>query len=211
MIRTCLFDMGNVLVFFSHELMCRQIGSLCGRTGEEIHQLLIESGVQWDYERGRISPEQFHDWLQSETQCSVDFADLNRAGANIFCLNEAIVPVLDQLKARGLRLVLLSNTCQTHFDWVWQHFDVLQRFDACVTSCGVGAMKPEPAVFEAAMREINCRPDECFYTDDIPQYVAAGRSHGLVAEIFTDVPNLIAQLKRGGIVLPEVDSHEKDL
>lgn len=199
MIRTCLFDMGNVLVFFSHERMCQQLGQLCDRSTADIRQLLIDSGIQWDYERGRLTIEQFHEWFQSQTECSVTLPDLARAGADIFWLNEPIVPVLDQLKRQGIRLVLLSNTCQTHFEWVRDQFDVLQRFDSCVTSCAVGAMKPEPKIYEAALQQIGCSPDECFYTDDIPEYVAAGREHGLQAEVFVGVPTLVQQLQSRGI------------
>lgn len=199
MIRTCLFDMGNVLVFFSHDRMCQQLGQLCGRTGDEMRLLLIDSGVQWDYERGRLNPTQFQDWFQTATGCQVPLSDLNRAGADIFWLNEPIIPVLDQLKELGIRLVLLSNTCQTHFDWIWENYDVLQRFEAHVTSCGVGAIKPEPAIFQAALNQIGCRPAECFYTDDIAQYVEAGRQHGLSAEVFTDVSNLRQHLAERGV------------
>lgn len=201
MIRTCLFDMGNVLVYFSHDRMCEQLGQLCDRSTAEIRQLLIDSGVQWNYERGQISPTQLHEWLQEATSRKFPFEDLNRASSDIFWLNEPIVPVLDQLKAQGLRLVLLSNTCITHFEWVRDHYDVLQRFDACVTSCGAGAIKPEPAIYAAALREIGCEPGECFYTDDIPNYVAAGRQHGLLAEVFTDVPNLRGQLSQHGVTV----------
>ena len=61
--------------------------------------------------------------------------------------------------------------------------------------------RSEPAIYEAALREIGCEPGECFYTDDIPQYVAAGRQHGLQAEDFTDVPSLIRHLRCHGIVV----------
>lgn len=201
MIRTCLFDMGNVLVFFSHDRMCEQLGQLCDRSTEEIRQLLLDSGVQWNYERGRLSPTQFHEWFQETAGREVPFDDLKRAASDIFWLNEPIVPVLDQLKAQGLRLVLLSNTCITHFEWVRDHYDVLQRFDACVTSCGAGAIKPEPAIYEAALREIGCEPGECFYTDDIPKYVTAGRQHGLMAEVFIDVPALLGHLGERGVAI----------
>lgn len=202
MIRTCLFDMGNVLVFFSHDRMCEQLGRLCDRSTDDMRRLLIDSGVQWNYERGRLSPTQFHEWFQSTTDRNVSFDDLVRAASDIFWLNKPIVPVLDLLKARGLRLVLLSNTCITHFEWVRDHYDVLQRFDACVTSCGAGAIKPEPPIYEAALREIGCEPSECFYTDDIPKYVAAGRQHGLLAEVFTDVPSLLGHLGKHGVAIP---------
>jgi len=201
MIRTCLFDMGNVLVFFSHDRMCEQLGRLCNRSTEEIRILLLESGVQWDYERGRLSPTQFHEWFQDATDRTFSFDELHRAGSDIFWLNEPIVPVLDQLKAQGMRLVLLSNTCLTHFEWIRDHYDVLQRFDACVTSCGAGAIKPEPAIYEAALSQIDCEPGECFYTDDIPKYVAAGRQHGLLAEVFTDVPTLLGHLSQQGVAV----------
>lgn len=200
MIRTCLFDMGNVLVFFSHERMCEQLGRLCNRPGADVRKLLLDSGVQWDYERGRLSPVQFHEWFQSTMRCRVSLDELHRAGSDIFWQNEPIVPVLDRLKALNIRLVLLSNTCQAHFDWVWNHFDVLQRFDACVTSCAAGALKPEPEIYQAALREIDCEPAECFYTDDIPKYVAAGREHGLQAETFIDVPGLLEHLRRHDVL-----------
>jgi putative hydrolase of the HAD superfamily len=201
MIRTCLFDMGNVLVFFSHDRMCEQLGRLCDRSTDEIRQLLLDSGVQWNYERGQLSPEQFHEWFQETAGRKVSFDDLKRAASDIFWLNEPIVPVLDQIKAQGLRLVLLSNTCITHFEWVRDHYDVLQRFDACVTSYGAGAIKPEPAIYEAALREIDCDPGECFYTDDIPKYVTAGRQHGLMAEVFTNVPSLVGHLGERGMTV----------
>ncbi len=199
MIRTCLFDMGNVLVFFSHDRMCQQLGQLCDLTGLEMRHLLIDSGVQWDYERGRLNPVQFQDWFQTATGCQVTLPELNRAGADIFWPNEPIVTVLDRLKELGIRLVLLSNTCQTHFDWIWNHFNVLQRFDAHVTSCAAGTVKPEPAIYRAVLDQIGCPAQECFYTDDISQYVEAGRSHGFSAEVFTDVPNLIQHLRERGI------------
>ncbi len=199
MIRTCLFDMGNVLVFFSHDRMCEQLGNLCDRSTEEIRQLLLDSGVQWNYERGWLSPAQFHRWFQEAAGREILFDDMKRAASDIFWLNEPIVPVLDQLKAQGVRLVLLSNTCITHFEWVRDHYDVLQRFDACVTSYGARAIKPEPEIYEAALREIGCEPGECFYTDDIPKYVTAGRQHGLMAEVFTDVPALLGHLGRHGV------------
>ena len=206
MIRTCLFDMGNVLVFFSHDRMCDQLGQLCDRSTEEVRQLLLDSGVQWNYERGRLSPAQFHEWFQETAGRKIPFDDLTRAASDIFWLNEPIVPVLDQLKAQGRRLVLLSNTCITHFEWVRDHYDVLQRFDACVTSCGAGAIKPEPAIYEAALRKIGCDPSECFYTDDIPKYVTAGRQHGLMAEVFTDVPALLGHLSKHGVAVTSPDS-----
>ena len=90
--------------------------------------------------------------------------------------------------------MLLSNTSAFHFEFIQRRWDVLQRFDEFVVSYRVGAIKPEPAIFEAALRAIRCAPQECFYTDDIPAYVEMARSYGLQAEVFTGADELVRQL-----------------
>lgn len=199
MIHTCLFDLGNVVLFFSHEQMCAQIGAVCGRSAADIRDILFDAGLERAFERGDVSEQQFHLRLQEAVGREVDVEALKQAGSDIFRLNAAMVPVLKTLKARGTRLVLLSNTSVTHFDYVRRRFDVVEIFDAYVLSCEVGAVKPEPAIFEAALDAIQCAPTECFYTDDIAEYVETARGYGLQAEVFVDVPTLIEQLRLRGI------------
>lgn len=199
MIRTFLFDMGNVLAFFSHDKMCEQMGLLCDRSRSEIKTLLIESGKQWEYERGKLSTTDFHQWFEQAVDHSIDFESLMVAGSDIFELNSSILPVLDSLKADGYRLVLLSNTCVSHFEFIWNKYNVLQRFDDYVTSHAAGAIKPEPAIFEFALEKIQCTPEEVFYTDDIPEYISEAQKLGMDGEVFTDTQALIWQLAQRGI------------
>ncbi len=84
---------------------------------------------------------------------------------------------------------------------------MLQRFDACVLSYQVGAVKPEKAIFRAALDAIGCLPAECFYTDDVVQYVEAGRAFGLLAEVFTGVPSLVRKLQ--GLGVPASDATQR--
>ena len=201
MIQTFLFDMGNVLVSFCHDRMCRQMGELCGRSGPEIRKLLIDTGLQWEFERGQVTPDEFHLRLEAAVKTEVDRDRLVLASSDIFTPNESLLPVLAQLKSRGHRLVLLSNTTIWHFEFVRERFDVLKPFDDFVLSCHAGAMKPDAPIFEAALRTIQCDPANCFYTDDIPDYIDAGRKHGLDAEVFFDTEALILQLRQRGIVI----------
>ena len=201
MIKTCLFDMGNVLLHFSHDRMCQQIGALCGRTGAELKRHLMESGRQADFESGLITPDEFHHWIETTFKTQVDQADLVHAASDIFVLNEPIVPVLDELKSRGYRLVLLSNTSVFHFEFIREKFDVLNRFDDFVLSFEENVLKPHPAIYEAALKKIECDAPDCFYTDDIVQYVEGGRRHGLDAEVFTTVDELKTHFAVRGLKL----------
>ena len=63
---------------------------------------------------------------------------LHRAIADIFTPNEPMLRFVDELKQRGYRLVLLSNTNSIHIRWIRSNYDVLTKFDACVLSYEVG-------------------------------------------------------------------------
>ncbi|MBI5760960.1 MAG: HAD family phosphatase [Planctomycetales bacterium] len=191
--------MGNVLAFFSHDRMCAQIGALSGRSAAEIREVLIDTGLQWRFERGWLTEREFQRELERVLEHEFDFDELIRAGSDIFEENVSLLPVLDELHARGIRLVLLSNTCISHFRFVAETYRVLERFDDVVLSCEVGHLKPEPEIFEAAVAAIGCPPDRCFYTDDISEYVATGRRFGLHAEVFEGTDKLLGHLARLGV------------
>ncbi len=201
MVRTLLFDLGNVLLYFSHERMYEQMGNLCNRSGEEVRELLEEQQALTDFECGRLSRPEMHRLFESLTTVEVDRRRLMRAVSNIFTPNNSLLALLDPLKALGLRLVLLSNTNIAHISFVKKKFDLLAKFDAQILSYEVGSMKPDPPMYEAALDQIGCAPGECFYTDDIVENVERGRGFGLQAEVFIDTQTFISQLEQRNIIL----------
>jgi glucose-1-phosphatase len=197
-IRTCLFDMGNVLLFFSHDRMCAQMGALCGRTAAQIWETVMDSGLQARFECG-LPPDEYHRLFEEAIGERVHFDDLLRAHSDIFWPNEGLVPVLAALQSCGIRLVLLSNTDSAHFAFCRRTFDVLNRFDDFVVSYRVGAMKPADEIYQAAIEVMDCAPHECFYTDDIAGYVERARAFGLEAETYTSVKKLMSDLASRGV------------
>ena len=200
-IRTFLFDLGNVLLHFSHDRMWRQLADVCECAVPELQSLTERHDLANEFERGRLSEADFHDRLQELTDSRFGRTAFRTALADIFELNTPMPELLKGLRAGGHRLVLLSNTNETHLAWVRERFDVLEFFDDLVVSFRVGVMKPEPEIYEAALRVIECRPEECFYTDDIMANIHAGREFGLEAERFTDVPSLVTHLHQRGVRL----------
>lgn len=200
-IRTFLFDLGNVLVRFSHEKMFKQLAAVCQRPEADIIHFAANSGLLLGYETGSIDNSGFHgafeDWLGK----SICRTELLTAGSDIFELNSPMDQILSSIDEQGYRLVLLSNTCPAHFERVSDQWSFLDRFDHHVLSYRVGAMKPSPTIFEAALEVIDCDPSECLYTDDIPEYVTAGREHGLQAVVFENPTQFKDELVRQGITI----------
>ena len=193
-IQTCFFDMGNVLVHFSHEKMCRNIARLCDWNDADAKKFLFDEGREWQMERGGMTEEQFHEDVCRAIGRSIDINELRHAAADIFWLNESIVPVLFRLKTAGKRLVLLSNTSVTHLQFIERNFNVLELMDDRVTSFEAGALKPEPQIYELALSKAQCEPGECFYTDDIEAYVRQGETFGIHSRVYSTTDRLLAAL-----------------
>ncbi|MDG2130885.1 MAG: HAD family phosphatase [Fuerstiella sp.] len=198
-IKTCLFDMGNVLVHFSHDKMCRNVATVAGAPEAQVRDLLLHSGLQWKLERGDISEREFHDRCQQQLRVAVDFDSLKHAVADIFRLNHSIVPLLAELKQLGLRLVLLSNTSITHLEFIQEKFGVLKSFDAITTSYQARVLKPHARIYEDALSKADCEPQECFYTDDIEEYVVAARNFGIHAAVYYETTKTRGALQNLGI------------
>lgn len=199
-IRTCFFDMGNVLVNFSHDRMVTNLAGVAGVSEAEIRRFLFDEGRQWQLERGELSEEQFHRDLIARVGAELNLDDVCNAAADIFWLNEPIVPVVEELKSRGIRLVLLSNTSVTHFRFIFRKFRILQLMDDYVTSYEAGAMKPDSRIYDMALSKAFCEPIECFYTDDIPAYIDAARTHGINASVFRSAEELRLTLATLGVL-----------
>lgn len=202
-IQTCIFDLGNVLVFFSHDRMVSNIANASGASREVVRDFLFPSGFQAAIETGQVTEEEFHAEFQSRTNTSVSLPDLRHAVGDIFELNAPMIPLLEQLRQSGIRLVLLSNTCVTHINYVRSRWSILELFDDVTTSWEVGALKPDPRIYESALAQAKCPAANCFFTDDIEDYVNQASSMGIQAHLYHDTATTQATLRSLGIPLPD--------
>lgn len=203
-IRTCIFDLGNVLVFFSHEKMVQNIAEVSGAIEDVVHAFLFDLQFQVAFETGKVTEEEFHAEFESYTGTEVSIDALRLAVGDIFELNTPMVPLLRELRAAGIRLVLLSNTCITHVDFVRNRWSFLELFDAITTSWEVGALKPDPRIYQSALAHAKCEASDCFFTDDIEDYVTQAISMGIQAHVYQNALTTRTTLRSLGIkISPE--------
>lgn len=80
-------------------------------------------------------------------------------------LRAEAVPVLRSLRARGLRLGLISD-CGPELPDFLPGLPIAELLDATVFSIEVGACKPDPALYLAACDRLGVAPQECLYVGD---------------------------------------------
>jgi putative hydrolase of the HAD superfamily len=163
-LKAFIFDLGNVLLLFSHDRMYAQVAELCGRDASDVRRAFLSDDLGTRFERGECSEAELQIELERRIGARFERDDLHRAIADIFTPNEDMLRFVDALREQGYQLVLLSNTNSIHIRWIESQYDVLSKFDACVLSHEVRAMKPEPAIYAAAIERAITR-SRVFYTD----------------------------------------------
>ncbi|WP_232663801.1 HAD family hydrolase [Pseudonocardia sp. TRM90224] len=103
-------------------------------------------------------------------------------------------PMLTALRARGLRLGVLSSTAwpaEWHEEWL-RRDGVLNLFDACVWSSDLPYTKPHPTAFRAAMAAVGATdPATCVYVGDRPYDDISGANAVGMRTVFvphSDIP-----------------------
>ena len=83
------------------------------------------------------------------------------------------LPALGEVRARGLRVVVVSNW-DSGLPAVLEAIGLADAVDAVITSAGVGAAKPDARIFGAALRAAGCGPAEAVHVGDSPEHDVAG-------------------------------------
>lgn len=102
-----------------------------------------------------------------------------------FRLFPDVVPGLDALAAAGLRLGVVSNW-DCGLPDVLAALGVADRFAVVATSAAVGAAKPEPAIFHAALATLGVAPGRALHCGDLPHADCAGARAAGVGAVLID-------------------------
>lgn len=87
------------------------------------------------------------------------------AACQHFFLYDDVTPVLEELRAGGYRIGLISNSHRSMASFQ-QHFELHGLVTAAVSSSDHGFLKPHPSIFEAALRLVGAAPDESVMVGD---------------------------------------------
>jgi len=197
-LRAVIFDLGNVLAFHDNALLFRKLGERAGLAEGEVGRRLLGDPLWDEANRGRLDG----DGIRREVSRALGFPfakdEFEVLWSCHFTLNAPVFPLIERLVGM-VKLLLLSNTNVLHRDFVVPRLPILQRFDHLLCSCDLGLIKPEPALFQAALARAGCAPDEAAFFDDLPAYVQAAQALGLHGRVFTTADAFPEQLRSLGL------------
>jgi len=80
-------------------------------------------------------------------------------------LHEEIIPMLEALKERGIKLGLISN-CFSEEAVVIRNSVLFPYFDGVCLSYEQGIQKPDKEIYRRCMEQLSVMPSECVYVGD---------------------------------------------
>ena len=181
LLRAVIFDIGRVIVKLDLSRAIEGLSHGISLSPTELWSA-IEKDPRWhDWQEGRISA---HDWYLHITKrlgSPLRFEGFREAW------NRTLDPVplqsddLFASLAKKHQLALLSNTDPIHVAHLESNFSFFQFFPrpARIYSCAVGASKPAPVIFQAALKAVKTPASQAVFIDDILEYVQVARSLGL--------------------------------
>ena len=93
-----------------------------------------------------------------------------------------VVPVLSELKKKGHRIFVLSNTSKVFYDLLEEQLSPLKELlDGFVLSCDIKAIKPDLAIFKGILEKYQLDPANCVFLDDIEDNTIAAEKLGIKA------------------------------
>jgi len=97
-----------------------------------------------------------------------------------FVLRDGVVETLQALRARGLHIGMVSNIDDDQLGHLIEVAGLREYFDSLLSSEAAGSCKPDPAIFDEALRRAGCAPAEALFVGDtLAQDIAGAKRAGM--------------------------------
>lgn len=208
MIRCIIFDYGDVLnvpldpaAWLDHyERLAQQLGM----TGEAFHTHLYASEQWTQAKTGVISEQAF--WEDRLTPLGLQDASAREAFIDqLLRVRRQIHPLMNKLLHElhaNYQLAILSNIEICNFsDWLRDvaHYPV-HLFQHIIGSADVGLAKPDPAIYELTLKQLNVAPAQALFIDDKLRNTDAADALGIHTLLFTTPEALQSDLRERRII-----------
>jgi putative hydrolase of the HAD superfamily len=198
MIKAFIFDLGNVVLNFERKELCRRLAENSQFRGEDIDHYIWGKGLDVEIDSGRLSTENLFKNLIEKFSLRLKEGDFFKIWKDAFTANRPVWSLLEKLKGK-YKLVLLSNTQDTHFEHVKKKFKILGIFDEYVISYILGLTKPQKEIFIVALKKAQALPHECVFIDDHPPNIEAAKNMGINSILYDNFDSVRKGIESLGI------------
>lgn len=179
MVKNIIFDLGNVVFEFNPKQYI--MDKIADKSKiEKVSQAIFKSDEWAKLDEGKITEEE-----AIEIICTNN-SDLDNEVRLIFdnwypILKpiESTIEIIKDLKAKGFKLLYLSNFHSKAFDYVNNEHEFFKLFEGGVVSYQDALLKPNEKIYKLILERYDLDPAECVFIDDTKENIDAAKECGM--------------------------------
>lgn len=118
---------------------------------------------------------------------------------------KGLVPLLESLRAAGVRCAVGSSGCRANVDFVLEKCRIGEFFDARISGDRVTRCKPDPEIYLTAAAALGMAPADCVVFEDAKAGIESARRAGVgrVVALATTLPREVLERETDADVIGE--------
>ena len=193
-IKVVFFDLGGVIVRTEFQSPRQQLAERLGMEYDDLDRIVFDSESGRLAALGQVTADQH--WISILSRLKRPDSELSAIRQEFFAgdiVDRTLVEYIRSLRGK-YKTGLISNAWSDLRDFiVREKFD--DAFDKMIISAEVGAMKPEPKIFQIALEHFGVKPNEAVFVDDFYINIEGCEKLGIKGIHFKDAESTLQQLK----------------
>ena len=193
-LRAIFFDLGGVILRTEYQAPRERLAERLNMTYEDINKIVFESETARKASLGEVSVDEH--WLAVMRRLRLPASEAETIRAEFFAGDVIDRDLLNFIRSLRLRYKtgIISNAWGDMRDYIVKHqFD--DAFDTLIISAEIGMMKPQPKIYQLALKQARVEAKEAAFIDDTPKNVEAANALGMHGIVFRDPAQVEENLK----------------
>lgn len=190
-----VFDLGKVLLDFDYDIAIRRFAERSDVGIDKVREL-INSSVQYDYESGKITTDEFFSYVRNGAGFQGGRSEFVDFFSDIFSPMEMMLNFFKRVKKAGLPVCVFSNTNEIAIQYISKQYSFYDDFDFYVLSFQEKGMKPDEPIYRVVEKKTMKSGEAILYIDDRLENIETGNRLGWQTVLQNDEVCSIAKAEK---------------
>ena len=185
-IKNIVFDLGGVIITLDRDEAVNRFKEAGLKNAAELLNPYHQKGIFLELEEGKLSLDEFYDAVRKEAGKFIPKETIDHGWMGFLKETpDSKLTMLEDLRKKGYRLYLLSNTNLVIMTWALstafspQGKSLDEYFDKLYLSYQIGYTKPHPEIFQFMFNDSGMLPSETLFIDDGEANIEIGNKLGM--------------------------------
>lgn len=182
-----IFDLGNVIVDIDFNRVLGDWSDYSRVPLASLQKNFVMGDAFRRHERGQMSDEDFAAAICEEMNMALSFEQFAAGWQAVFvALRPEVIALMGQLRERGHRVVVLSNTNRLHTNfWPGEYPQIAQAADKIYLSQEMGMRKPDAEIYQQLLETEGFSADRAIFFDDNADNIKGAQQAGIASILVT--------------------------